>query len=402
MIHRLAVWLGGEQVGDLVRERRGFRFHPFSGASQLSIADDADGGPWPPAFSSAWFDGLLPEGDRRSVAEIEHGIDRGDSFGLLAQIGWECAGAVSVMPEGRQPASGSYRPLTDHEVWTRLDALPRTDPDLDESVRFSLGGLQEKLLLIRRDDTWLLPLDGAVSTHIMKPDSLQYPGLAVAEAWALTAARAVTETAVSRLATPAEHRAALIVERYDRKTDEHAIARIHQEDLCQILGLPPESKYPRSSGPREASLGRLAAKLVARGEDAPADLVRLLEQTVVNIALGNTDAHAKNISVLRVSPTTVRLSPLYDVVPVLFFLPAQRRAALSVAGKWRIDEITRRHLLDEAVHWGVPRAVALSTIDTSLGRLEDGLSRAGSDHAVPAALLGSVWRQFERLATSEV
>ena len=91
MTDHLSVWLGPERVGDLVRERRGFRFHPHRGASRLSVADQADEAPWSPGFSRAWFDGLLPEEERRSQAEVEHSVDRGDSFGLLAAIGWECA-----------------------------------------------------------------------------------------------------------------------------------------------------------------------------------------------------------------------------------------------------------------------------------------------------------------------
>jgi serine/threonine-protein kinase HipA len=397
----LSVWLGPERVGDLVRERRGFRFHPHRGASRLSVADQADEAPWSPGFSRAWFDGLLPEEERRSQAEVEHSVDRGDSFGLLAAIGWECAGAVSVMPEGRMPASGSYHRLEDSEVWSRLDALPRRVAEVDHAVRLSLGGAQEKLLLARMNEAWWLPLDGAVSTHILKPEPARYPGLAAAEAWALHAAAAVTRAASARLVMPAEHRPTLIVERYDRDVQPGSVTRIHQEDLCQILGLPPATKYPRSSKLGEASLRRLANLLVARGANAPGELTRLLERTVVNVALGNTDAHAKNISLIHVSPRTVTLSPLYDIAPTLFYLPTQRQAAMPVGGKWRIDEITRGHLLAEARSWGVPQDVARTTIAGALERLDAGMRSA--DAAVPDlhdGLRTVVRVQFERLAMS--
>lgn len=401
MNDHLAVWLGADRVGDLIRDRRAFRFRAHPGASRLSVADEADEDSWTPAFGRAWFDGLLPEEERRSAAEVEHGVERGDSFGLLAAIGWECAGAVSVMPEGRMPAAGSYQRLEDSEVWSRLDALPRRLAEVDHSVRLSLGGARDKLLLARKDEAWLLPLDGALSTHILKPEPARFPGLAAAEAWALHAAAAVTRAASAQLVMPAEHRPTLIVERYDRDVQPGSITRIHQEDLCQVLGLPPAAKYPRSSKPGEASLRRLADLLVARGADAPLELTRLLEQTVVNVALTNTDAHAKNISVIHVSPGTVTLSPLYDVVPALFFVPTQRQGALPVGGKWRIDEITRGHLVAEARSWGVPEAVARTTIAGALERLDAGL--ASADNAVPDLPEGVrtlVRAQFERIALS--
>jgi serine/threonine-protein kinase HipA len=108
MTDTLAVWLGDRRVGDLVRDRRTLTFHRSPGAAEPTVAAEGDEPTWSSGFTRAWFDGLLPEEERRSAAEVEHGVDRGDTFSLLAAIGWECAGAVSVLPEGRLPASGWY------------------------------------------------------------------------------------------------------------------------------------------------------------------------------------------------------------------------------------------------------------------------------------------------------
>jgi len=403
MTDTLAVWLGADRVGDLVGDRQTLTFHRRPRTARLTVAQMEDDEPaWSPAFTRAWFDGLLPEEERRSAAEIEHGVDRGDTFGLLAAIGWECAGAVSVLPEGRLPASGWYQALADDEVWERLDALPRRVAEIDHQVRLSLGGAQDKLLLARLDGHWQLPLDGAISTHILKPEPVRFPGLAVAEGWALRAATAVTSAAKAELLAAADHRPTLVVERYDREVREGAIARTHQEDLCQVLGLAPAAKYPRGQGPRDASLRRLADVLVARAADAPSELVRLLEQVVVTVALANTDAHAKNLSLVHVGPNTVALAPLYDIAPTLFFLPTQRQAALPVGLKWRIDQITRRHLLEEARAWGVPEPIARATITSALERLESGMRDADAQYpGLPDGPRGVVRLQFERLATSD-
>jgi serine/threonine-protein kinase HipA len=400
----LAVWLGDEPVGTLARSGRRFqvRFTRRPGAAaELTVAPDGAGAAWAPAFTRAWFDNLLPEGDRRTAAEVEHEVERGDTFGLLAAIGWECAGAVSVLPEGRRPASGPYEPLDDEDVWGRLDALPRTFAGIDREVRLSLGGAQEKLLLARLDGRWHLPLAGAVSTHILKPEPDRYPGLAVGEAWALAVASAATPTAVAEHVAPPGHRPVIVVERYDRVVRGRAVERIHQEDGCQVLGLAPEQKYPRGTGPRDASLARIADLLVARAQDPMVELRRLLEQTTANVALLNTDAHAKNISVLRAGPRTVALSPLYDVTPTAWFLPAQGQAALPVGGKWRVAEITRRHLLAEARTWGMPEPVARAIITDTLGALALGIADADRRHpTTPAAMREAVGVQLLRLAAS--
>ncbi|MEZ4596686.1 MAG: HipA N-terminal domain-containing protein [Chloroflexota bacterium] len=97
MSARLAVWVGDEQVGELDRAGRRFqiRFTARPDASALlTVAPEGADATWTPAFTRAWFDNLLPEEGRRAVAEAEHQVERGDTFGLLAAIGWECAGAV--------------------------------------------------------------------------------------------------------------------------------------------------------------------------------------------------------------------------------------------------------------------------------------------------------------------
>jgi serine/threonine-protein kinase HipA len=401
----LAVWLGDEPVGALARTGRRFQFQFTRSAEAvglLTVASEGTDLVWTKGFTRAWFDNLLPEETRRTAAEAQHGVDGGDSFGLLGAIGWECAGAVSVLPNGRRPASGSYQPLDEEEIWERLDALPRTVAGLDREVRLSLGGAQEKLLLARVDGRWHLPLAGAVSTHILKPEPDRYPGLAVGEAWALAVASAATLTAKADFVAPDGHRPVIIVERYDRVARETRVDRIHQEDGCQVLGLAPEQKYPNGTGKRVASLARIAAKLVARAENPIAELRRLLEQTTVNVALLNTDAHARNVSVLHSGPRTITLSPLYDVAPTVWFFPVQNQAALPVGGKWKISEITRAHLFAEAEGWGMPAAVARSIIDGALAAVTTGIAEADDRFpAVPPAMREAVKAQLRRLASSD-
>lgn len=397
----LAVWLNDERVGTLVRDRRGgFRFDSLPDASRLTVAAQGAERPWGRAFSRDWFDGLLPEGLQRQAAERNHHVADGDTFGLLSAIGWECAGAVSVLPEGRQPASGRYEALTADAVFERLDALPRLVAAIDEEVRLSLGGTQEKLLLRRSDDGWLLPLDGALSTHILKPEPERYPGLAAAEAWCLMAAGHVTATAHAELLVAPGHRPTIVVARYDRHVTADGLRRIHQEDLCQALGIPPTAKYANSTGPFEPSFGRLASILASRAADAPAELRRLLAQITVNLALGNADAHAKNFSLLHGGGGSVTLSPLYDVSPTVAFVPTQRRTSMPIAGKFVVAEITRGHLVAEADAWGIPRRIARQDVSETIEALKSAMAAADASIELPAAVRQAVATRFERLAAS--
>jgi len=197
------------------------------------------------------------------------------------------------------------------------------------------------------------------------------------------------------------HRPTIVVERYDRTIVDGVVTRTHQEDLCQLLGLMPAEKYPRSDGPDEASLRRLAELLVAWATDPPVELARLLAHVTVTVALANTDTHAKNLSVVHAGRGIVTLAPVYDVSPTLFFLPSTRQAALPVGGMWRIDEMERSHLVAEARVWGMPERVARTVIVDAIDRFETGMAAADSAYPeTPPGMRDLVVRQFERLAAS--
>ena len=360
MTSTLAVWLSDRRVGTLERTAGGDLVYSPGIDSPLTVA--ASGlAAWSPQLTRNWFDGLLPEGDRRVRLAARFGLRSEDTFGLLGEIGWECAGAVAVLPEGRSPTLGRYEQIDDASVAERLDALPSIDLDRDDAIRMSLGGAQDKLLLARIAQRWVLPIDGAPSTHILKPEPDLWPGLAAAEAWSLRVASSATYTSAAELSTELGARPVIVVTRYDRQHPGDRIVRIHQEDLCQALGLPVGLKYARPGHPEDPSLARLARILVERAVDPPAELIRLLEQVAASVALRNADSHAKNLSILHLG-NAVRLAPLYDVAPTIAFLPRQTTLGLSIGGKFKLTEIGSEHLVAEAKSWGVPERDAADTI----------------------------------------
>lgn len=401
MADRLAVWLGDRRVGVLSRGRRsGMLFTAEPGSPEFSVAirEPAD---WTPARATAWFEGLLPEGETRARIAARFGVAESDSYGLLEAIGWECAGAISVLPDGHGPPTGTYRVLTDDEVGLRLDALPGRPLDDDAALRASLGGVQSKLVLARRGDAWMEPLDGAPSTHILKPEPEIWPGIAAAEAWALAVAAAATSAAEAEVRDGLGSRPVVVVRRFDRR-DGEPITRIHQEDLCQMLGLPPTAKYAEPPPkPWKPSWQHLAAALLARSVDPPAELDRLLRQLTVNLALGNADAHAKNLAVLHLGDGLITLSPMYDVVPTLTFIARQRLVSLPVGGRYRLADIGAEQVVAEARGWGIPQRVAWTTVDATVDAIKAGIPAADENvPSIPDRVRAVVIAQVEHLAST--
>jgi serine/threonine-protein kinase HipA len=221
---------------------------------------------------------------------------------------------------------------------------------------------------------------------------MAYPGLIEGEAWAMEVARSAARCASSALIDLEEAPASLVVRRFDRTIVDGTVKRVHQEDCCQALGLPPTNKYAdavRQKGD-DPTYARIAAILAQYADDPLAEADELLRQIVVNLVLGNVDAHAKNYSLLHVQPFVVELSPMYDVVPVRDIEPRAHHLSLRVMGKILADDITREDVIGEACSWGMGRGHAVQVIDETLARMESGIAqantlypKAGQRHTVP-------------------
>jgi serine/threonine-protein kinase HipA len=76
--------------------------------------DTKPGAPRPRRSVEFWWEGLLPEGETHTLLENRFAVRRGDTVGLLAAIGADCAGAVSFVSEDqrRQTASVLAQPLS--------------------------------------------------------------------------------------------------------------------------------------------------------------------------------------------------------------------------------------------------------------------------------------------------
>jgi serine/threonine-protein kinase HipA len=275
-----------------------------------------------------WLANLLPESHLSEIGQ-QLGVSPQDIIGLLQRIGRDTAGALSI----GQPRGGSdqFRKLRgDAELERIINELPRK-PFLvgDEGISMSLAGVQEKLPVAVIDGQIAIPLNGAPSTHILKPDAPRLAGSVFNEAFCLTLARAVGLDAARVTTGRAGQRTYLLVGRFDRQSSPRGILRIHQEDLCQLLGRFPSAKYEGAA--TGLALKDLFAAIAA--SIAPSARLALLDAVVLNVLICNTDSHAKNYSLLIGSGGSARFAPLYDLLCAEIYPQITKRLPQAINGK---------------------------------------------------------------------
>jgi serine/threonine-protein kinase HipA len=79
------------------------------GRALLSHSLPARPEPYSAEATSAYVEGLLPEGPRRQRLGRELELDPTDGYLLLAELGHDCPGAVVFLPPGKTPRSRDPR-----------------------------------------------------------------------------------------------------------------------------------------------------------------------------------------------------------------------------------------------------------------------------------------------------
>ena len=293
----------------------------------------------------AWLWGLLPDNDAvlRRWARQFH-VSASSPFALLSTpVGEDCAGAVQFISPDRVDEllerQGSVSWLTEEEVAERLrDLRADTTAWLGRSFtgQFSLAGAQAKTALLHREGRWGVPSGATPTTHILKPAVAGLDDHDLNEHLCLDAARrAALIAARTRIERFAEE-TAVIVTRYDRIATGETIRRVHQEDLCQALGIHPERKYQNEGGPDPVQIVRLLRSAM-RPTAAENGVHRFADALAWNWLIAGTDAHAKNYSLLLAGPEA-RLAPLYDIASALPYGTHERklRLAMKLGGDYHV------------------------------------------------------------------
>ena len=347
MTRSLSVWWDAALVGTLRVDQHGdFGFaytqawldDPIRPPISQSLPKRAD------AFNRRetrpFFAGLLPEGAQREAVARNLGISEANDFRLLEALGGDVAGALTLWPEGEipppSPEPAPAHPLSDSELVEILDTLPKR-PMLAgrDGLRLSLAGAQQKLPVVLVNGAIALPLPGQPTTHILKPPIARFSATTENEAFAMRLAAAVGLNVAAAEPRNVAGRPFLLVERYDRQIDTKGrMQRLHQEDFCQALGIPPEHKYASEGGPGFKD----CFNLVRQACTAPApSVLALLDAAIFNVILGNADAHGKNFSLLY-ARGTVSLTPLYDLLCTIAYPELSANFSMRVAKRATLDE----------------------------------------------------------------
>ena len=310
--------------------------------------------------SHPFFANLLPEEKLRSVIARNLGISPNNDYGLLERIGGDCAGAVSLYPDGEEtpPETGSYRRLSLNELNDIIGDLPRR-PLLagEKGIRLSLAGAQQKLPIYYDGHHFHLGMGSAPSNYIIKPPIDDLDNTVENEAFCMTLAREVGLEVPRTFIHQHGSSKVFVIERYDRTGTGESIRRLHQEDFCQALRIPPEYKYETEGGPSLAACFELVR---SHSVSAGKDVLSLLNWVIFNLLIGNSDAHGKNLSLLLL-PEGARLSPCYDLLSTRIYnhYGLTSDLAMKIGGESNPDAVQKKHWEQFAEEIGVKPGLVL-------------------------------------------
>lgn len=361
-----------------------------------------------------WLWGLLPDNDAVLARWGRHfQASPSSPFALLSTpIGEDCAGAVRFCLEhdvGRlRDRGGSVDWLDAAQVARRLRDL-RQDATTwlgrTFTGQFSLAGAQAKTALYHDGRRWGIPHGATPTTHILKPAVTGFDDHDLNEHLCLDAARRAGLRAVRTRVHRFEDERAVVVTRYDRVSTETGVTRVHQEDLCQALGIHPRDKYQTEGGPSPVDIIRMFRRTMpARVADQAT--WSFVDALIWNWLIAGTDAHAKNYSVL-LAAADVRLAPLYDIASALPYGIHERklRMAMKVGGDYDLVAL-RDRWSRAAVEWGLDREELSGRVSALAAAASESFSAAAADSAVaalgrpgPAKLVNAVAKRVADVLT---
>ena len=409
MADTLDVYLNAILAGRL-REEKGQLFFAYDNAwleseqfIPLSVTMPRQTEGFPNEITRAFFDNLLPEGDiRTAIAKLKRVSER-NTFGLLEEIGGDCAGAVSLWPQGEEPGKNEgYASIGDKRLDKLLaDMQKRPLLVIEDELRLSLAGAQNKLPVHYDGAQLSLPRGSAPSSHILKPGSPDFAHMPVNEHFCMRLAAAlgltVPDSVILRKPNPL-----YLVKRYDRiVATDGTLTRIHQIDFCQALNLPSGKKYEKEGGPSLSACFNVIATFSAQ----PAkDRLQLISWAIFNYLMGNADAHAKNLSLL-ITSEGISLAPFYDLISTAVYQDLTVNLALKIGGEDRPEWIKERHWAKFAEASGAnPRIVWKKMADLSAmiaGKARELTADAGTskdEHDLLENICSLVETRAQRLA----
>ncbi len=366
----LTVCFEDQIVGNLSRDLDGSMFFNYSThwlrsktSFPLSLILKLRREPYRGQEALSFFENLLPEADVRHRIERFSGISSGNDFEFLRRFGEDCAGAITIHsfpPSQTDTLKKRKKKQTQIEITPQnVRKVIENDEPLqlamglseEELPRFSLAGAQNKFPCVFDGKRIFLPTEGSPTTHIVKLpirvgekllDSVfnEFVAMQLANACGLP----VPSTQVIGSNYPV-----FIIQRFDRENNGTKWSRIHCQDFCQALGISGKNKYASHGGPELKECYQVIAE---NSYQPSSDLLAFIDWIAFNLAIGNNDSHAKNISLL-LTRHGLRLAPFYDLVATALYPQFSTQFAFPIGGITRWERIRSNHLEILAMELGI-------------------------------------------------
>lgn len=368
----LVVHLDGERCGVVTQSPAGdlsftydSAYRLAAGATPLSLSMPLAAATHKKRVVLAFLQGLLPDSDEAlNAIGRRYSVSPRNAFSLLTHVGSDVAGAVQVEKVGALSSDAArgrslVRSVDEREIGVMLrqvvseysEGVPFSDP----VGHFSLAGAQPKIALHQGPaGNWGVPLDATPTTHILKPVAGTIRRVDIVEQLTMRAAQFLGNTVAQSELQTIDGLNVFVTTRYDRALVGGEWQRLHQEDLCQALSVPPSKKYQhRDGGP---GVGAIAELFRSFANDADRrDVGRsFFRAFVFNVVSGGTDAHAKNYS-LMLQGERVSLAPLYDLISYAPYWDGRSalNLAMSVAGDYALTKVSASTLISLGKQFGV-------------------------------------------------
>jgi serine/threonine-protein kinase HipA len=316
--------------------------------------------------------GLFPDNEyviREWARELQVTVSH--PYDLAVGIGHDFAGAIYF--GNPSETKSRLQPLAKRERVKLLDELAknpaRTRVDFSHG-RFSLAGAQSKTALRKVGKKWYLPMGLEPTTHILKPMLKSHPDdYAFNEHYCHSlAARLGIRVAQSQVELVGEHTVFVSV-RYDRFVlPAGKIIRLHQEDLCQALGIHPAQKYESDGGPGIAAI----MQLLLSAKDGRIARERFMDAVLFNYLIMGTDAHAKNYSLIYGRDGDFTLAPLYDLSSYLPYVSQRKdmRLAMRIGRDYKDRSILKGNFIQLCKQCNYPEGQLLAQANAMIEKIQ--------------------------------
>ena len=312
MSRKLNVYLCGQKTGELTEDDLlQLTFQYDNNAKPLSVRLPVKAESYHHTLAYPFFENLTPEGEAYTILTKDH-VSGNKIFSILDRFGGDCAGAVAFYETMPGNTDETLQEISSAAIAQIIDKLPQ-DPllsGIDNPPRLSLAGAQSKFAVYKSNGKYYRSSDKYPTTQIIKITNKRFPNLHKNEYFCMRLANMLQLDIPEILLIENENHSYLEIARYDRSVENGVVRRIHQEDFCQALGIVSNRKYQSGGGVKLKTCYELINEF---SENRFTDIIRFIKWIIFNYLIGNTDAHAKNLSLLH-GDTGIKLAPFYDLL----------------------------------------------------------------------------------------